>query len=110
MQLNNLKPGAIDWPREPATVQAGETGAATSRARMLGDTQLRIVEYGAGYVADHWCAKGHILLVVSGALVIEHRDGAHYELTAGMSWHAANGEGPPHRVVSKHGAQAFIID
>ena len=47
---------------------------------------MRIVDYGAGYVADHWCAKGHILLVVSGALVIEHQDGGRYELAAGMSW------------------------
>ena len=110
MRLKDLSPGAIDWPREPVAVQPGETGAAASRGRMLGDTQLRIVDYGAGYLADHWCGKGHILFVISGTLTIEHQDGNRYELAPGMSWHAANGEGPPHRVLCKDGAQAFIID
>lgn len=110
MRLKNLPPGAIDWANEPVAVQPGETGTAASRGRMLGGTQLRIVDYGAGYVADHWCGKGHILFVVSGELVIEHQDGNRYELARGMSWHAAGGEGPPHRVVSKDGARVFIID
>lgn len=110
MRLKDLPPGAIDWPREPASVQLGETGAATSRARMLGETQLRIVDYGPCYVADHWCGNGHILFVVSGALVIEHQDGKRYELGPGMSWHAADGEGAPHRVVTQDGARIFIID
>jgi len=110
MKLGKVAPGAIDWPREPVSTQPGETGSALSRARMVGDTQLRIVDYGAGYLADHWCAKGHILYVVSGALVIEHQDGIRYPLSAGMSWHAADGEGPPHRVVSERGARVFIVD
>jgi len=110
MKLGKVAPGAIDWPQEPVSAQPGETGAAMSRMRMLGDTQLRIFDYGAGYIADHWCGKGHILFVVSGALAIEHQDGNRYELAAGMSWHAADGEGSPHRVVSERGAQVFIID
>src|SRR5438876_11459422 len=72
VRLKNFAPGAIDWPREPVAVQPGETGAAASRSRMLGDTQLRIIDYGAGYLADHWCGKGHVLVVVSGAPTIEH--------------------------------------
>lgn len=110
MKLNNLPPGAIDWPHEPISAHPGEAGAASARTRMLGDTQLRIVDYGAGYVADHWCGKGHVLYVVSGALTIEHQDGTRFELRGGMSWHAADGEGPPHRVICEHGARVFIID
>jgi len=110
MKLKHLAPGAIDWPHEPVSAQPGETGSAAQRVRMLGDTQLRIVDYGAGYVADHWCGRGHILYVVSGALAIEHRDGIRYQLAAGMSWHAAEGEGAPHRVVCERGARVFIID
>lgn len=110
MRLSDFPPGAIDWAREPVSMQPGETGAAAQRARMLGDAQLRIVDYDAGYVADHWCDKGHILYVVSGALTLEHRDGSRYELTAGMSWHAAHGEGAPHRVVTQNGARVFILD
>lgn len=110
MRLKNLAPGAIDWPCEPVSLQRGQTGGAASPTRMLGDTQLRIVDYGAGYLADHWCGKGHILFVFSGALIIEQRDGNRYERRPGMSWHAADNEGPPHRVVSAAGARVFIID
>jgi hypothetical protein len=74
MKLIDVALGATDWTGEPASVQAGVTGSATVRARQLGDVQLRMVDYGAGYVADHWCHKGHVLTVVSGALVIAHQD------------------------------------
>jgi hypothetical protein len=58
MKLDGLPIGAVDWRRVPAVRHAGETGAATARTRDLGGVQLRIVEYGAGYRADHWCPKG----------------------------------------------------
>ena len=70
-----------------------------------------MVEYAPGYLADHWCSKGHILYVVSGELAIEHRDGqAAHRLSAGMSWHVADDEGTPHRVRSPTGATIFILD
>ncbi len=34
-----------------------------------------MVEYTAGYVADHWCSKGHILLCTEGELETELADG-----------------------------------
>jgi hypothetical protein len=110
MNLTNLPPDVTDWSMVPVTVHAGETGNATARARQMGDVQVRLVDYGPGYVADHWCAKGHILFVVAGALQIEHRDGPCFALSAGMSWHAGDGEGPPHRVVCREGARVFIVD
>jgi hypothetical protein len=110
MKLTGMPCGMIDWASIPATTQPGATGGATARARSFGDIQLRLVEYSAGYLADHWCDKGHILLVTGGALTIEHRDGARYELAAGASWHVADGGAAPHRVVSETGAIAFIVD
>ena len=110
MKLENLALGAIDWAQIPAEVQAGETGTATSRARVLGDVTLRLVSYGPGYRADHWCAKGHIVYVVAGDLVIEHQDGRRFPLAAGMSWHAPDNDGPPHRVLTERGAEVFIVD
>jgi hypothetical protein len=56
MKLEKLPIGAVDWSEVPAAVQAGETGIATARTRDLGPVKLRLVEYGAGYRADHWCA------------------------------------------------------
>jgi hypothetical protein len=110
MNIADLPPGMIDWPRIARTVLAGEAGNASGRAQQLGDIQVRIVEYSAGYLADHWCHKGHILFVVSGALVIEHQDGSRYDLTPGTSWHVADNQGAPHRVVCAKGATVFIVD
>src|SRR5215469_4608804 len=79
------------------------------RSRLLGDIQLRMVEHSAGYLADHWCDKGHILLVTEGAVVLEHRDGTRYELTAGVTWHVADNGAAPHRVICEHGATVLSL-
>lgn len=106
MELSGLPEAVVDWSRTPATKTAG----ATSRAHKTNDVQLRVVDYDPGYLADHWCSKGHILYVISGSLTIEHGDGkASYELAAGMSWQTAD-NGPPHRVRSTGGATVFIVD
>ena len=110
MKLENLTIGAVDWAQASAEIVPGETGTATARTRDLGPIKLRLVEYGPGYRADHWCAKGHVVHVLSGALVIEHQDGRRFALCAGMSWHAPDDDGPPHRVVCEHGATVFIVD
>jgi hypothetical protein len=110
MKLPDLPSGSIDWTQVTSTGMAGDTGTATARSRVLGEVQLRIVEYSAGYVADHWCDKGHIMQVLSGDLVIEYRDGRRDELSSGMSWHAPDGAASPHRVVCARGATVFIAD
>ena len=110
MKLTALPCGAIDWTALPTTAHAGETGAATMRSRSFGDIQLRLVDYSANYLADHWCDKGHVLFVVRGALTIEHRDGSRSDLTAGMAWHVADDGASSHRVFSERGAQVFIVD
>lgn len=110
MKLDGLPIGAIDWRKVPVVAHAGETGSATARTRDLGGVQLRIVQYGAGYRADHWCSKGHVVHVLAGDLTIEHDDGRSFALSAGMSWHAPDEDGPPHRVVCEGGATVFIVD
>src|ERR1043166_1401505 len=110
MKLDGLPIGAIDWRGVEAVGHPGETGSAAARAGDLGGVQLRIVQYGAGYRADRWCAKGHIVHVLAGDLVIEHDDGRRFALTAGMSWHAPDDRGPPHRVLCETGATVLIAD
>ena len=111
MKLTSMRETATDWSRIAATVIPGASGAPRARAQQVGDVQLRLVEYGAGYLADHWCGKGHVIHVVAGALAIEHEDGtASHRLEAGMSWCVADGEGPAHRVRSDTGATVFIVD
>ncbi len=111
MRLVSMRETTTDWSKVVATVIPGTTGAAQARAQQVGDVQLRLVEYGAGYLADHWCAKGHVIYVVAGALAIEHEDGSTpHALEAGMSWCVADGESPAHRVRSTSGATVFIVD
>ena len=110
MDFPGLPCGMIDWASLPSTVHPGESGTAAMRSRSFGDIQLRLVEYSPGYLADHWCDKGHILLVTAGGLTIEHRDGTRYELAVGVTWHVADNGASAHRVVSAHGATAFIVD
>ena len=45
------------------------------RILYIGDVRVRMVEYTPGYLADHWCDRGHILYVVEGELDTELKDG-----------------------------------
>jgi quercetin dioxygenase-like cupin family protein len=111
MKLTNMPEGVADWSRMPATTVPGASGTANARARQVGDVQLRVVEYSPGYLADHWCSKGHVMYVIAGELTIEHQtDQPAYELATGMSWHVADDQVPAHRVRSKKGATVFILD
>jgi hypothetical protein len=110
MKLENLPTGIVDWSQVAAAVTPGASGTATVRTHELGPTRLRLVDYSAGYIADHWCAKGHIIFAVAGRLMIEHEDGERHLLTAGMSYHVSDDVGPPHRVMSDGGAIVFVVD
>ena len=68
-----------------------------------------MVEYSPGYLADHWCSKGHILLVLDGELETELADGRRLTLKAGMSYQVADGA-EPHRSFTRTGATLFIVD
>jgi quercetin dioxygenase-like cupin family protein len=101
----------IDWSRRPLSHVAGLSSAATARTRQVGEVRLRIIEYAPGYVADHWCSKGHIIYVIAGEPLIDHQnDSPACALSAGMSWHVADDEGPAHRARSDRGATIFIVD
>lgn len=100
----------VDWDREPATEHPGITGFATWRTRMVGDMRIRMVDYSPGYLADHWCGRGHVLFVVDGAFDSELEDGRVFRLTAGMSYHVSDGGDAPHRSSTATGARLFIVD
>ena len=63
MRIDNLPFGTTDWSTIEPTLHPGEHGEACWRTRQFGDIRVRMVEYSAGYLADHWCKKGHILFV-----------------------------------------------
>ena len=77
---------------EPTT-HPGEAGVATWRTKEAGNVRVRMVDYSPGYIADHWCERGHVVLVLEGELVTELRGGREVVLQPGQSYVVANGEG-----------------
>ena len=109
MKLEQIPFQVTDWSRVPPTEHPGETGTAWWRTLQLGDIRIRMVEYSAGYLADHWCSRGHILLVLEGELITELQDGSRHVLKAGQSYEVAN-DVAPHRSRTADGARLFIVD
>ena len=98
------------WDTVPATEHKGETGVAIWRTLETGNIRVRMVEYTPGYLADHWCDRGHVLLVLEGELETELRDGRRFTLTAGMSYQVSDFGDPAHRSSTMTGARLFIVD
>lgn len=109
MKLEGVPFQSIDWSRIEPTSHPGAPGTATWRTVEAGNVRVRIVEYSAGYVADHWCARGHVVFVVEGELITELADGRNTTLTAGETYVVADGDGE-HRSSSTGGARLFIVD
>jgi quercetin dioxygenase-like cupin family protein len=109
MRIEHVPFGVTDWSTVPKTEHPGETGAAYWRTIEQGNVRVRIVEYSPGYLADHWCSRGHVLYVLSGALVTELKDGRSFTLLPGQSYQVADDE-EPHRSRTAGGATLFIVD
>ena len=109
MDMTNIPFGVTDWSTVEPTEHPGITGKATWRTQQFGDIRVRMVEYSPGYVADHWCEKGHILLCLDGRLETELADGRTFVLTPGVSYQVAD-HAEPHRSSTAIGARLFIVD
>ena len=109
MQMSGIPFGTTDWSLIPPTEHKGESGSAYWRTQTFGDIRVRMVEYTAGYLADHWCVKGHILLCAEGELNTELKDGRKFTLRPGMSYQVAD-NAEAHRSYTDVGARLFIVD
>lgn len=109
MNMSEIPFGTTDWSRVEPTEHRGETGVAYWRTREFGAIRVRMVEYTPGYLADHWCSKGHILLCLDGELHTELEDGRRFTLTPGMSYQVAD-NAEAHRSFTETGAKLFIVD
>ena len=109
MKMNEIPFGTTDWSTVEVTDHKGETGMAYWRTRHFDDIRVRMVEYTPGYLADHWCVKGHILLCLEGELHTELEDGRKIVLRPGMSYQVAD-HAEPHRSFTSVGAKLFIVD
>jgi hypothetical protein len=109
MKIEALPFGTVDWNQMEFTTHAGASGEARWRTRRFGEVRVRVIEYSAGYVADHWCSKGHFLLCLEGELDTELADGRRIRLTPGMSYHVGDGA-EPHRSATRSGARLYVVD
>ena len=98
-----------DWDTIEKTFHRGETGEAIWQTLMLGTIRIRKVEYTSGYLADHWCSKGHIILCLEGEMQTELQDGRVFTLNAGMTYQVGD-HAEAHRSSTKKGCKLFIVD
>jgi hypothetical protein len=113
MKMTNIPFNTVDWSKIAPEEKTAEAGQAYWRTQHFGEgdqrIRVRMVEYTPGYVSDHWCVKGHVLLCLEGELHTELEDGRQFTLTPGMSYQVAD-NAEPHRSTSPKGAKLFIVD
>jgi len=100
----------VAWNALPAVEHKGEAGMALWRSLNNGDVRMRVVEYSPGYIADHWCDRGHIIYVLEGELQTELKDGRTFTFAAGSGYTVSDFGDSPHRSSTKLGARLFIVD
>lgn len=110
MRLPAMAFAVTEWSKLSTTVHPGETGEAIWSTVEVQDLRLRVVEYSPEHLSDHWCDRGHVLFVLEGELIAELRDGRHFVLRPGMSFQVSDFGDHAHRIYTKSGAKAFILD
>jgi hypothetical protein len=109
MKIESIPFGTTDWSQVEAVPHPGEVGVAYWRTQNFGGLRVRMLEYTPGFVSDHWCVKGHILLCLEGELHTRLEDGRTFVLGPGMSYQVADGA-EPHRSTAPVGAKLFVVD
>lgn len=109
MSKKNIPFQTIDWSDIPRTEHKGETGLAYWQTLQFEGLRIRLVEYSKGYVADHWCAKGHIVHCIEGAFISELSNGEKFILSKGMTY-VVTDDLSSHRSTTVDGVKLLIID
>jgi len=113
MKMDAFQFATTHWADVERTEHQGETGVAYWRTQYFGEEprriRVRMVEYTPGYLADHWCSKGHVLFCMQGELETTLDDGRKFVLTAGMSYQVGD-NAQAHQSYSRDGATLFIVD
>jgi quercetin dioxygenase-like cupin family protein len=110
MNIEGVGFSVVDWSKVPPVEHSGETGTSFWRTVEEGNVRVRKVEYSAGFRSDHWCSRGHILLVLDGKLFVELKDGRTFTLGTGLSFRASDDAANPHLVYTKDKTSVFIVD
>ena len=99
----------INWETIPIVEFKGTSGTATWQTIEFSGLRIRIVTYSSGYIADHWCQKGHIVHCLQGSFISELESGESCTLTEGMSYIVSD-DMSNHRSLSTKGVKLLIID
>ena len=110
MRIEGAPFAVVDWKRVAPTKHPGIAGVASWQTIDSGNVRVRIVEYSPGYIADHWCSKGHVVFVLEGELVTELKDGRTFVLKEGSSYQVGEDKDNPHMSKTQSGAKLFIVD
>ncbi|WP_319543438.1 DHCW motif cupin fold protein [uncultured Pseudodesulfovibrio sp.] len=109
MNEKNIPFQTVDWSTVPKTEHKGHTGVAYWQTLQFAGLRVRVVEYTPGYVADHWCEKGHIVYCLEGEVTNERQGASDSVLTPGMSYIVSD-DLSSHRSVTEKGVKLLIID
>jgi hypothetical protein len=105
----NIPFQTIDWTTVPKTEHLGETGIAYWQTIEFKGLRIRIVEYSKGYLADHWCKKGHVVQCLEGEFISELENGEQVILSKGMTYVVSDNMSS-HRSITQNGVKLLIID
>jgi hypothetical protein len=105
----NIPFQTINWDNIPTEEHPGETGTAYWQIVQHPGLRIRMVEYTPGYLADHWCQKGHIVHCLEGAFESKIATGEVFTLAKGMTY-VVSDDLSSHRSVSNEGVKLLIID
>ncbi|MBN1271339.1 MAG: DHCW motif cupin fold protein [Candidatus Aminicenantes bacterium] len=100
---------SIDWTLIPKTEHNGARGLAFWQTLQFQGLRIRIVEYSAGYLADHWCQKGHIVHCLEGEFISELLDGRKFRFKKGMTY-VVSDDASSHRSITEKGVKLLIVD
>jgi hypothetical protein len=107
--MSNIPFQTIDGTSVERIEYKGETGVAFWQTIQFAGLRIRLVEYSNGYLADHWCQKGHIVHCLEGSFVSELKTGENFILTKGMTY-VVSDDLSSHRSVAENKVKLLIID
>jgi mannose-6-phosphate isomerase class I len=110
MKLKESLFHSIDWEMLQTEEHKGESGTSYWRIYETDDFRVRMIEYSPEFRLEHFCSKGHIILVVDGKLSLEIKNNGKIELEEGMSFLIGDSQKNSHLAFTKTGAKVFIVD
>lgn len=109
MKFSSFPFSITDFNDIKPEIKTGDSGIAEWRTLHRDEMRIRLVTYSPGYLADHWCEKGHIIFCVEGEMETELADGSKHLLTRNKMYTVGDNS-DAHRTYSKDGCVIFIVD